>query len=144
MCIARYGSYPESLIASPRFWFGVAIWAVGMAMNVHHDNILFRLRRDKARKEAGAKDDSKKEQDPTRRYFIPRGGLFSLVSCPAYLGETVEWIGYATAAWSWPALIFAVATPANLWPRAYHTHQWYKNTFKDYPKERKVVIPYIW
>ncbi|KAG5344243.1 PORED reductase, partial [Acromyrmex heyeri] len=27
---------------------------------------------------------------------------------------------------------------------AYLSHQWYHKTFTNYPKERKIIIPYIW
>ena len=45
-------------------------------------------------------------------YKIPRGGLYERVSCPNYLGEMLEWIGWALAAWSLAGLAFAVFTIA--------------------------------
>ncbi|RUS27196.1 3-oxo-5-alpha-steroid 4-dehydrogenase-domain-containing protein [Jimgerdemannia flammicorona] len=139
--LARFGSYPNSMLCSLRFWLGVTMWATGMAMNVHHDNILFRLRREQAVK---AEKDGAHPNSNKTRYMIPRGSLFELVSCPSYLSETVEWLGYAVAAWSVPAWVFAAATPGNLFPRAWRAHGWYRQTFKDYPKERKALIPYVW
>ncbi|CAG8585250.1 7454_t:CDS:1, partial [Paraglomus brasilianum] len=66
--------------------------------------------------------------------------------CPTYFGEAVEWIGFAIAAWySPPAILFALTTPSNLFPRARKTHHWYLQKFKeDYPHERKAVIPFVW
>jgi hypothetical protein len=76
-------------------------------------------------------------------YYIPRGGMFRWVSCPNFLGEMMEWIGWAIMCWSLPALSFAIWTATNLIPRALDHHRWYKRTFPEYPKERKAVIPYV-
>lgn len=77
-------------------------------------------------------------------YRIPYGGLFRWVSCPKYLGEIVEWSGWALATWSLPGLAFAVWTFANLTPRARSHHAWYYANFHEYPKDRKALIPWIW
>jgi 3-oxo-5-alpha-steroid 4-dehydrogenase 1 len=107
---------------------GAAFFAIGMAINLHSDAVLFRLRRPG---ESG--------------YRIPQGGLYRLVSSPNYLGEIVEWLGWAIATWSLAGLAFAVytaATAANLVPRAIVHHRWYRDTFADYPVERKAIIPF--
>lgn len=114
-----------------KFWIGMAIWTAGFASNIYHDSILFALRK-------------KKEEDKTKKYFIPHGGLFEYISCPNYFSETVEWIGFAMAAGSSiPAFIFVAATAANLFPRAWRTHQFYKEQFKNYPQSRKAIIPFL-
>jgi hypothetical protein len=46
--------------------------------------------------------------------------------------------------WSWAGLAFAYWTVANLLPRARANHVWYKQTFADYPPERKALFPGIW
>jgi len=38
-------------------------------------------------------------------------------------------------------LYFLIWVIANLFPRAIAHHNWYKNKFKDYPKNRKAIIP---
>ncbi len=76
-------------------------------------------------------------------YRIPRGFLFEKISCPNYLGEVVEWTGWALAAWSLPGLSFAVWTAANLLPRALTHHRRYRKTFPDYPADRKAIVPGI-
>jgi steroid 5-alpha reductase family enzyme len=76
-------------------------------------------------------------------YSVPYGGMFSYVSCPNFLGEIIEWLGFALMSWSIAALAFALWTVFNLLPRAIDHHNFYKNTFKDYPAERKAVIPFI-
>ncbi|CEP15296.1 hypothetical protein [Parasitella parasitica] len=125
----------HSNAADAQFWTGMLLWALGFASNVYHDGILFRLRQ---------KSKSEDKQSAAR-YFIPHGGLFEYVSCPNYFSETMEWLGYALATHSSvPAAIFAIATAANLFPRAWRTHQWYRNQFNGaYPQHRKAVIPFL-
>ena len=77
-------------------------------------------------------------------YKIPYGGFYRWISCPNYLGEIIEWAGWAVATWSLPGLAFAVWTCANLVPRARANHAWYKKHFADYPPERKALIPKLW
>ena len=75
---------------------------------------------------------------------IPRSGLFKYVTSANYLGEIVEWCGWAIATWSLPGLAFAVWTSANLVPRARVHHRWYKRRFEDYPEKRRVIIPFVY
>lgn len=74
-------------------------------------------------------------------YKIPTGGLFRFVSCPNYLGEIVEWCGWALATWTYAGALFAIFTLANLAPRAIAHHRWYRERFPDYPNERKALVP---
>lgn len=76
-------------------------------------------------------------------YSVPRGWLFEYVVSPNYLGEMIEWCGWALACWSLPALAFAVFTAANLVPRAMSHRRWYERTFEDFPRARKSVIPFL-
>jgi steroid 5-alpha reductase family enzyme len=105
---------------------GVFLFALGFAVNHHSDRLLRNLRKPG---ESG--------------YSIPRGGLFPWVSCPNYLGEIIEWTGWAVATWSPAGLSFAVWTAANLIPRAFRHHRWYRTEFSDYPEKRKAVIPFL-
>lgn len=119
--------YTNSWLTDPRFILGVIILISGFIINRQSDTILRNLRRP-------GEDD----------YKVPCGGLFTLVSCPNYLGEILIWIGWALATWSLPGLAFAVWTAANLVPRARSYHRWYKAHFQEYPKNRKALIPGIW
>ncbi|CAI2356194.1 unnamed protein product [Caenorhabditis sp. 36 PRJEB53466] len=103
---------------------GAQIFLIGMYINWRADAILRNLR---APGETG--------------YKIPNGFLYDYITCPNYFGEIVEWIGYAIAARSLPAVAFAIFTIANIGPRAFSHHQWYKEKFPEYPKERKALIP---
>ena len=48
--------------------------------------------------------------------------MFEYVSAANYFGECLEWLGFAIASWSLPALAFSLFTFANIGPRAYHHH----------------------
>ena len=111
-----------------RFIFGLLIFMIGMFINIQSDYILLRLR--KTAKDTG--------------YKIAYNGFFKYISSPNYFGEILEWIGWAILTWSLPGLAFAVFTIANLAPRAYSNHKWYKDKFPTYPKERKALIPFIY
>jgi steroid 5-alpha reductase family enzyme len=124
--VSHLGYHPPGWLADPRFLAGVALFLGGLALNLSSDRTLRRLR---APGETG--------------YRIPHGGAYRWVSCPNYLGEIVEWIGWALATWSAAGLAFAVYTTANLAPRAVAHHGWYKERFADYPARRRALVPYV-
>ena len=109
------------------FLVGSVLFLAGLVLNVHSDQLLRRLR---APGETG--------------YKVPVGGGFRFVSAPNYLGEIVEWVGFALAAQTLAAWAFAAFTFANLAPRAVANHRWYLQRFPDYPDERRVLIPFVW
>ncbi len=113
-------------LLSPRFLCGAVLALAGLWITRRADQALRNLR---------APGESV--------YRIPRGGLYNRVSCPNYLGEILQWSGFALAAWALPALAFAVYTLANLLPRALASHHWYREQFSDYPLERRALIPFI-
>ena len=119
-------SYDASWLSSPHFIIGIILFFTGMLINLKSDNVLIQLR---GKGETG--------------YKIPHGFLFRHVSSPNLFGEIIEWSGFALMAWNLPALTFMVWTFANLVPRAKNHHDWYHRYFSDYPKERKVVFPYL-
>jgi 3-oxo-5-alpha-steroid 4-dehydrogenase 1 len=124
--VSEFGSYPVSWLTDPRFLAGVVVFITGYALNLSADRTLRGLR------------------GPGRSgYQIPHGGAYRFVSCPNYLGEIVEWSGWALATWSLPGLAFAVYTVANLAPRAVANHRWYLDHFPDYPRRRRALIPYL-
>ncbi len=122
--ISDFGEYGAEWLGDPRFLGGLAVFGAGFALNVHSDNILLSLR-----KPGGT------------GYSIPHGGAFRYVSCPNYLGELLEWSGWAMATWSLGGLAFFAYTVANLVPRALSHHRWYRLRFPDYPAGRKAIIP---
>lgn len=118
--------YPQHWFMDPRFLLGIFLFLAGMGMNWWSDTILLRLRK-----------------SGQRRYAIPKGGMFRTISCPNYLGEIVEWGGFALMVWSLPALSFFIWTAVNLIPRALDHHRWYKKQFENYPPERRALIPFL-
>ena len=118
---------PDAWLVDPRFLGGIALFSLGWAINHQSDRILFNLR---------------KPGEPGG-YKIPYGGFFTYVSCPNYLGELVEWTGWALCTFSPAGLAFAVASAANLVPRARTHHRWYREKFPDYPPERKAILPLL-
>ncbi len=106
---------------------GLTLFLAGFMINRWADRVLQNLR-----------------QPGEKGYKIPFGGLYRWISCPNYLGEIIEWAGWAIATWSLPGLAFAIWTFANLAPRARAHHAWYHQNFPDYPTERKALFPGIW
>ena len=117
--------YEQSWFTTPQFVLGVALFLFGFWMNVSADYALLKLR---------AQGD---------RYQIPQGGMFRYVSCPNYLGEIVEWFGWALLTWSVAGLSFAVWTAANLAPRALTHHRFYRKEVEGYPQERRALLPFL-
>ena len=121
--------YPSGWLTSPLFILGTIIFFIGMAINLHSDHIIRHLRR-----------------PGDNRHYIPRGGLFRYVTSANYFGEFTEWTGFAILSWSWPGLVFAIWTFANLAPRARATHKRYIAEFGDDYKSlrRHYIIPFIY
>ncbi len=109
------------------FYLGIILFVVGFYINQKSDNILIHLRKPN---EIG--------------YKIPNKFLFNYISCPNLLGELIQWTGFAVMASNFPATCFLIWTAANLIPRAASHHQWYKEYFINYPKNRKALIPTLW
>lgn len=124
--IGYHGGYTVEWLSDWRFLAGLSLFLAGFFVNLRSDQILRNLR---GPGETG--------------YKIPRGFLFDRVSCPNYLGEMMEWFGWALMTWSLPGLAFALYTVANLGPRALANHRWYLDKFPDYPKERRALLPFI-
>jgi 3-oxo-5-alpha-steroid 4-dehydrogenase 1 len=118
--------YPVSWLFSWQFIAGLILFIAGYYINKTADEKLRRLR-------AGNPNE----------YVIPMGWLFHFISSPHYFGEMIEWAGWAVMTWSLPGLAFCVFTFANLFPRAISSHKWYKANFKDYPVDRKAIVPFI-
>ncbi|KDQ55225.1 hypothetical protein JAAARDRAFT_159790 [Jaapia argillacea MUCL 33604] len=142
----------------PRFWIGVVMWAVGLAGNILHDEVLLNLRRKsklKLKKDGGQQNGVKEEKP---HYSIPHGYLYNFISYPNYFCEWVEWLGFALAASPLPTIssgpaaffqtvsppwVFLIAEFCTMLPRAYKGHRWYHEKFPDYPKDRKIVVPFL-
>uniref|UniRef100_UPI0037E75851 3-oxo-5-alpha-steroid 4-dehydrogenase 2a n=1 Tax=Semicossyphus pulcher TaxID=241346 RepID=UPI0037E75851 len=118
--------FEHTWVTHARMAAGLLLFVVGMTINIHSDHILRRLRR-----------------PGEMVYRIPHGGMFEFVSGANYLGEIVEWSGYAVAVWSLPTFAFAFFTSCSIGSRACCHHRDYLQRFEDYPRCRKAVIPFI-
>ncbi|TYZ58997.1 hypothetical protein PybrP1_002149 [[Pythium] brassicae (nom. inval.)] len=127
--LSQFGDYAgDDPFARPSFYVGTLVFVVGLAVNIHSDQVVIHLRKPG---ETG--------------YAIPRGGMFALVSAPNYFGELLEWCGWSVLSGSPAGWSFAFYSATNLVPRAVSNHQWYLEKFKEtYPKHRKAVIPWLW
>ncbi len=125
--LAPAACYTKEWLADGRFLIGICLFYAAYIVAKRSDHTLHSLRK------PGATD-----------YKIPSKGLFRFVSCPNYLGEIIQWIGWTVALWSWSGLVFALWTAFNLIPRARSHHLWYKRMFADYPAGRKALIPLIY
>ena len=125
--IGDLGAYPRGWVLGAPFLTGATLFVSGMAINIEADKRLFALR-------APGRTD----------YRIPRGGLYEWISCPNYLGEMIEWTGWALASFSLGGAAFAFFTIANLAPRAAAHHAWYRRSFADYPPDRRALLPRVW
>jgi len=124
--LLNYNCYGKEWLTYPNFMLGMTLFVVGMFINIHSDQLLIRLRKPG---ETG--------------YKIPTGGLFDYVTGANFFGEIVEWFGFALATWSSTAAVFALFSASFLGLRAWHHHKFYLSKFEDYPRSRKVIIPYI-
>lgn len=124
--LSHYAEYPPDWVTHPYFIIGSCLWLVGWIINIHSDHILRNLRKPG---EIG--------------YKIPKGGMFKYVSGANFLGEVVEWTGFAIAAHSIHSAAFAIFTLVVLSSRAVAHHKWYLAKFEDYPKSRKALIPFV-
>ncbi|KAB0380855.1 hypothetical protein FD755_008639, partial [Muntiacus reevesi] len=127
--LAYCAEYPAEWYTDIRFSLGVFLFILGMGINIHSDYILRQLRK-----------------PGEIIYRIPQGGLFTYVSGANFLGEIIEWIGYAVASWSLPALAFAFFSVCFLGLRAFHHH---RQTFVDkvmsllFNMLSRLVIPFL-
>jgi len=124
--LGKLSVYPENYFLHWNFMLGIILFLAGFFINYKSDGILINLRK------PGEKD-----------YKIPQGFLFRYISCPNHFGEIVEWFGYFLMCWNLASFAFLIWTVSNLLPRALHHHKWYLQNFKDYPKDRKAVFPFV-
>ncbi|XP_051727887.1 3-oxo-5-alpha-steroid 4-dehydrogenase 1 [Ctenopharyngodon idella] len=124
--LSHYADYPPDWVTHPCFITGSCMWFLGWIINIHSDHILRNLR-----------------EPGETGYKIPRGGMFEYVSGANFLGEIVEWVGFALAGHSVHSAAFALFSFVVLSSRGMSHHKWYLAKFEDYPKSRKALIPFV-
>ena len=129
---------------------GLALMLLGVVINVTADEHLRALR---GKKDGGGEGrrrrDNKMGQDGKsgEQHAMPAGGLFDRCVCPHYLGELIEWCGFAAMTGTASACAFAFWTFANLFPRATAYREWYREKFGgaavSRSPPRRAMIPSI-
>ena len=75
---------------------------------------------------------------------LPRHFLFDYVSCPHYLCEIVMWLGFnILTGFTLPGVLFNLVGAAQMWQWAKKKHLAYRRTFKEYPRRRKILVPFL-
>ncbi|XP_070153336.1 polyprenal reductase-like isoform X2 [Polyergus mexicanus] len=81
----------------------------------------------------------------TKEHKIPFGGLFKYISNPLQFTEIIIYIILSVILWQASTFHYiTIWVITNQLECAILSHEWYHATFKNYPKERKILIPYIW
>ncbi|XP_013093798.2 very-long-chain enoyl-CoA reductase-like isoform X2 [Biomphalaria glabrata] len=73
----------------------------------------------------------------------PFSWLFNLVSCPNYFYEVLAWVGFTVMTQCLPAGLFCLAGfyQMAVWAKAKHRN--YLKEFKDYPRSRTAIVPFL-
>jgi len=69
--------------------------------------------------------------------------LFNFVSCPNYTYEIGAWASFSIMTSCLPAVLFAIAGAYQMTVWALGKHRNYKKEFKDYPKGRRAIFPFV-
>ncbi|XP_037958890.1 polyprenol reductase-like, partial [Teleopsis dalmanni] len=80
----------------------------------------------------------------TEKHLLPRGGFFNLISSPHMFFEIVMYavlLSLLPRCTSWYFIVFWVLSNQTM--NALLTHKWYKDNFKDYPKNRRALFPLV-
>jgi len=121
------GSWADSVEGSVGWvWTPVAVWGWAELSNLITHVTLRNLR-----------------PPGTRVRKIPYGYGFDLVSCPNYFFETITWLAIVVLTRSWAAILFAVVAVAQMYVWAVKKHRLYRKEFREYPRDRKAMFPFI-
>jgi very-long-chain enoyl-CoA reductase len=74
---------------------------------------------------------------------IPKGWGFGLVSCANYLWESLCWLVFAIQSQVIGAYIFFLVSTVQMALWALKKHKQYRQDFKDYPRSRKAMFPFL-
>lgn len=84
-----------------------------------------------------------KERNIPKPTSNPFTVLFSLVSCANYTYEIGSWICFTIMTQTVTSGLFAIMGAAQMIAWAQKKHKNYRREFKDYPKGRKAIIPFV-
>lgn len=125
--LAPHDMYQSSWFASPYFMAGTVLFFTGMLINWHSDNVIRHLRK-----------------PGDTRHYLPQKGMYRYVTSANYLGEVIEWAGWAILTFSLSGLVFFWWTFANLVPRANAIWHRYREEFGDAVGKRKRIFPFLY
>lgn len=125
--VASYADLGTGYLLTPHFLIGAAVFVIGMGINLHSDHVIRHLRK-----------------PGDTRHYLPEKGMYRYVTSGNYLGELVEWTGFAIAAAHPAGWVFVVWTAANLVPRAHAIHRRYREEFGDAVGSRKRIFPFVY
>ena len=112
----------------PNAIVGILLFIAGMVINCHSDHVIRHLRK-----------------PGDTRHYLPAKGMYRYVTSANYLGEILEWTGFAIAAATPAAWVFPIWTAANLVPRAHAIYNRYREEFgKEALGKRKRIVPFIY
>lgn len=107
---------------------GFIVFFLGMAINLHSDHVIRHLRK-----------------PGDTRHYLPQKGMYRYVTSANYLGEIIEWTGFAIVAGSTAAWVFVWWTAANLVPRAHAIYNRYREEFgRKALVGRKRIVPFVY
>lgn len=107
-------------------YIGLTISLVGICGNFYHHYLLSKLR-------------DKQEKG----YKIPQGGLFSMVICPHYFFEILDFLGISFISQMSLSFSCVVGSTLYMMGRSYVTRKWYISKFKNFPNNVKALIPFV-
>ena len=117
-----------SYLMRPNAIIGILLFIIGMGINLHSDHVIRHLRK-----------------PGDTRHYLPAKGMYRYVTSANYLGEIMEWTGFAIATAMLAAWVFPIWTAANLVPRAHAIYNRYKEEFgKEALGKRKRIIPFVY
>lgn len=121
--------YTNEWLLTPQFIGGTILFFIGFIINIDSDRRIRNLR-----------------QSGDTKHYLPHGGMFNFVTSANYLGELMEWAGFAILTWSFSGLVFFIWTFANLVPRANAIYNKYQIEFADQMQNKhlKCVFPFIY
>jgi len=128
---------PISLYDSNLCSLGIACFLIGQIGNFYHHYILATLRKD------DLNGTTKDKGQIIKAYKIPSGGLFNLVTMPHYFFELISWFGIALCSQQINCYLVFFSMFSYLAGRSVATSEWYKQNIKDYPNNRKNLVPYL-
>lgn len=108
---------------------GSTLFTVGLLGNFYHHYLLANLR----------------NAIKTTKYVAPTGGLFEFVATPHYLFELIGWIGVAIVSHQLNVYLVVTSMMSYLGGRSVAQNEFNRRTFneKDWPRDRKNIVPFI-